>query len=160
MKVRVVWLGRPTASPYEREVETYRKRVHRRWPAEDRPLRTSAGGREKDPERALRLEADALMRHLEPGWRLVVLDERGQAQTSEAFAKRLQKQADQGVEGVVFAIGSDLGLDGNLVARADERLSLSTMTLPHLLARLLLWEQLFRAANMLGGGAYHRVSVQ
>jgi 23S rRNA (pseudouridine1915-N3)-methyltransferase len=160
VKVRVVWLGRPTASPYEREVETYRKRVHRRWPAEDRPLRTSAGGREKDPERALRLEADALMRHLEPGWRLVVLDERGQAQTSEAFAKRLQKQADQGVEGVVFAIGSDLGLDGNLVARADERLSLSTMTLPHLLARLLLWEQLFRAANMLGGGAYHRVSVQ
>lgn len=160
MKVRVVWLGRPTASPYEREVETYRKRVHRRWPAEDRPLRASAGGRDKDPERVLRLEADILIRHLEPGWRLVALDEHGQTHTSDAFAKRLQKHADQGAEGVLFAIGSDLGLDEALVTRADEKLSLGPMTLPHLLARLLLWEQLFRAVNMLSGGAYHRVKVQ
>lgn len=160
MKVRVAWLGRPTASPYEREVETYRKRVHRRWPAEDRPLRASGGGRDKDPERVLRLEAEVLIRHLEPGWRLVVLDERGQTCTSETFAKRLQKCADRGLDGILFAIGSDLGLDKELVARADEKLSLGPMTLPHLLARLLLWEQLFRAANMLGGGAYHRGSVQ
>ncbi len=160
MKVRVAWLGRPAASPYERVVETYRKRVHRRWPAEDRPVRASAGGRDKDPERALRLEADSLVRHLESGWRLVALDEHGRAHTSEEFAKRLQKLADRGVEGVLFAIGSDLGLDRDLVTRADESLSLGPMTLPHLLARLLLWEQLFRAANLLSGGAYHRVSVQ
>jgi 23S rRNA (pseudouridine1915-N3)-methyltransferase len=160
VKVRVAWLGRPAASPYEREVETYRKRVHRRWPAEDRSLRAAAGGRDKDPERVLRLEADSLVRHLEPGWRLVALDEHGRTQTSDAFAKWIQKRADDGVEGVLFAIGSDLGLDKDLVARADEKLSLGPMTLPHLLARLLLWEQLFRAANMLGGGAYHRVGVQ
>jgi len=157
LKVRVAWLGRPTASPYERGVETYRKRVHRRWPAEDRPLKASAGGRDKDSERVLRLEADNLMRHLEPGWRLVALDERGQSHTSEAFARWLQKHADRGVEGVLFAIGSDLGLDQDFVARADEKLSLGPMTLPHLLARLLLWEQLFRATTILGGGAYHRV---
>ena len=160
MRVRVAWLGRPAASPYEREIETYRKRVHRRWPAEDRPLRASAGGRQKDPERALRLEADQLLRQLEPGWRLVALDERGPASASEAFAKRLQKHADRGVEGLLFVIGSDLGLDKDLVARADEKLSLSPMTLPHLLARLLLWEQLFRSTSILGGGAYHRVEVQ
>jgi len=160
VKVRVAWFGRPKASPYEHEVETYRKRVHRRWPAEDRPLRAASGGRDKDPERVLRLEADVLMRHLESGWRLVALDEHGQTHTSEAFAKRLQKHADEGVEGVLFAIGSDLGLDKKFVARAGEKLSLGPMTLPHLLARLLLWEQLFRAANILGGGAYHRVEVQ
>ena len=160
MKIRVAWLGRPSASPYEHEVETYRKRVDRRWPAEDRPLRTSAGGRDKDPGRALRLEADALLKQLEAGWRLVALDERGRTSSSENFAKCLQEHADRGVEGVLFAIGSDLGLHGDLLERADERLSLSPMTLPHLLARLLLWEQLFRAANLLGGGAYHRVSVQ
>jgi len=157
VKVRVAWLGRPTASPYEREVETYRKRVHRRWPAEDRPVKASAGGRDKDSERVLRLEADNLMRHLEPGWRLVALDEQGQSHTSVAFARWLQKHADRGVEGVLFAIGSDLGLDQDFVARADEKLSLGPMTLPHLLARLLLWEQLFRATTILGGGAYHRV---
>jgi len=47
-----------------------------------------------------------------------------------------------------------------LTLRADERLSLSAMTLPHLLARLLLWEQLFRATQILGGGSYHRDGVQ
>ena len=160
MRVRVAWLGRPKASPYEQQVETYRARVHRRWPAEDRPLRATSGGREKDPARALRLEAEVLMRHLEPGWRLVALDEHGRTHTSESFAKSLQRHADQGVEGVLFVIGSDLGLDRDLVTRADEKLSLGPMTLPHLLARLLLWEQLFRAANMLGGGAYHRIGVQ
>ncbi len=160
MKVRVAWLGRKSASPYEHEVEKYRKRVNRRWPAEDRALRASAGGRDKDPDRVLRLEADALLRFLEPGWRLVALDERGRTTSSEDFAERLQGFADRGVDGVLFVIGSDLGLHEDLLERADDRLSLSPMTLPHLLARLLLWEQLFRAANLLGGGAYHRVSVQ
>jgi 23S rRNA (pseudouridine1915-N3)-methyltransferase len=47
-------------------------------------------------------------------------------------------------------------LDSGLVDRADERLSLSPMTLPHLLARLVLWEQLYRATDILSGGAYHR----
>jgi 23S rRNA (pseudouridine1915-N3)-methyltransferase len=160
VKIRVAWLGRPSASPYESEVESYRKRVHRRWPAEDRPLRAAAGGRDKDPERALKLEADALLRLLQPGWRLVALDEHGVAETSEVFARRLEKLANGGVEGVLFVIGSDLGLHADLLEGADERLSLSPMTLPHLLARLVLWEQLFRATNILGGGAYHRVSVQ
>jgi 23S rRNA (pseudouridine1915-N3)-methyltransferase len=160
VKVRVAWLGRRKASPYESEIETYRKRVHRRWPAEDRVLRSSAGGRDKDPERVLRLETEILLRQLESGWRLVALDERGQTHTSEGFAAHLQKLADGGVDGVLFVIGSDLGLHQDLLERADERLCLSPMTLPHLLARLLLWEQLFRAANMLGGGAYHRVGVQ
>lgn len=160
MKIRVAWLGRQSASPYEREVETYRTRVHRRWPAEDRGLRSSAGGRDKDPERVLRLESEALLRCLEPGWRLIALDERGRSSTSEEFANHLQKLAEHGVDGVLFTIGSDLGLANHLLERADEKLCLSPMTLPHLLARLLLWEQLFRATNILGGGAYHRVGVQ
>jgi 23S rRNA (pseudouridine1915-N3)-methyltransferase len=160
VKIRVAWLGRSSASPFEREVDTYRRKVHRRWPAEDCPVRISVGGREKDPGRVLRLEARALMRHFDTGWRLVALDERGTTHTSETFAKWLQEFADRGVEGVLFVIGRDLGLDKEVTERADERISLSAMTLPHRLARLLLWEQLFRAASILGGGAYHRVSVQ
>ena len=160
MKIRVAWLGRPSASPYEREVETYRKRVARRWPAEDRPLRSASGGRSRDPERALKLEAEALVRQFEPGWHVVALHERGRERDSRDFANMLASLEDGGRPGVVFAIGSDLGLEKNLVDRADEKRSLSAMTLPHLLARLLLWEQLFRATQILGGGAYHRVSVQ
>ncbi len=160
MKVRVVWLGRPAGSPYEQQVETYRRRVQRRWPAEDVALRPAGGDRSRDPVRALRGEADALARQMTAGWRSVALDERGRARDSESFANWLAGLENQGAEGVVFVIGSDLGLDSSVADSADERLSLSPMTLPHLLARLLVWEQLFRATHILGGGAYHRVSVQ
>jgi 23S rRNA (pseudouridine1915-N3)-methyltransferase len=158
--VRVAWLGRPAASPFEAEVESYRRQVDRRWPAEDRPLRPASGGRDRDPVRALRLEAEALERLLEPGWTTIALERRGRSVDSPAFARRLATLADTGVPGVVFAIGSDLGLDPSFAGRADQSLSLSALTLPHLLARLLLWEQLFRATQILGGGSYHRVVVQ
>mgnify|MGYP001822463506 CR=1 FL=1 len=157
MRIRVAWLGRVAASPYEAQVETYRKRVQRRWPCEDAALRPVAGGREKDPERVLRLEAEALLRQHEQGWKMVALDERGRGRSSEAFARWLAGLQDQGVAGVFFVVGSDLGLHPSILDRADEKISLSPMTLPHLLARLLLWEQLFRTTHILGGGAYNRV---
>ena len=160
MKVRTVWLGRPSASPFEQQVESYRKQIHRKWPAEDRPLRPIRGGRVSDPARILRLEAEAITRHHEPGWLMVALDENGRMRDSEKFAGWLGGLENRGIEGVLFTIGSDLGLDKDLLGRADERLSLSPMTLPHMLVRVLLWEQLFRATHILGGGAYHRVSVQ
>lgn len=160
MKIRVAWLGRPSASPYEKQVETYRKRVDRRWPAEDRPLRPVGGGRARDPDRILRLEAEAIERQCEAGWHVVALDEKGRDRDSQGFATRLAALEDGGKPGVVFIVGSDLGLDRSFVERADEVVSLSSMTLPHLLARLVLWEQLFRSTQILGGGAYHRVGVQ
>jgi 23S rRNA (pseudouridine1915-N3)-methyltransferase len=160
VKVRVVWLGRPSASRHEAEIDTYRRRVDLRWPAEDRPLRPAAGGRDRDPARSLRHEAETFERHREPGWKLVALDERGRTFDSPGFARWLGEQADRGAAGVMFAVGSDLGLDQAFADRADERLSLSALTLTHLLARLVLWEQLFRATQILGGGSYHRDSVQ
>ena len=156
MRVNVAWFGRRSASPYEDQIEIYRQRTDRRWKAEDRVLRPIAGGREKDSRRTLRLEAEAVLSCREPGWRLVALDERGERRESVAFARWLGDLEDRGVEGVLFGIGSDLGLDPGLVDRANERLSVSPMTLPHLLARLVLWEQLFRATDILSGGAYHR----
>lgn len=160
MKIRVAWLGRPSASPYESQVDIYRKRVARRWPAEDRPLRPVSGGRSRDPGRVLKMEAEALERQCEPGWHVVALHEKGRARDSRKFATWMAALENGGKPGVVFAIGSDLGLEKALVDRADERLTLSAMTLPHLLARLILWEQIFRSTQILGGGAYHRVSVQ
>lgn len=160
MRVRVAWLGRPQASPFEDQVEDYRARVGRRWPAIDTPLRPAAGGRERDPKRALRREAELLAACRESGHRLAALDERGRRLDSEAFAAWLADLEARSTDGVLFAIGSDLGLDAGFLAAADDRLSLSPLTLPHLLARLLLWEQLYRATQILVGGAYHRVIVQ
>lgn len=160
MKLRVAWLGRPATSPFESEVESYRRQVSRRWPAEDRPLRPASAGRDRDPARALRRERELLERAAEPGWLVVALDERGRRFDSPGFAHWLAGCADRGVPGVLFAVGSDLGLDRGFADRAEEQLSLSDLTLPHQLARLVLWEQLFRATRILGGGSYHRDVVQ
>lgn len=160
MKVRVFWFGRPAASPYEAQVDGYRTRVGRRWPAEDCPLRPAAGGREADPRRALAREAEGVRQHLAPEWTLAILDESGARLSSVAFADRLARLEAGGAAGAAFVVGSDLGVDGSLKREADLVISLSDLTLPHLIARLVLWEQLYRATAILGGGGYHRAVVQ
>jgi 23S rRNA (pseudouridine1915-N3)-methyltransferase len=159
LKISVLWFGRPSASPYERQIETYRSRVNRRWRTADQPLRP-AGGREGDEARALALEAEAVRKHIPQGWRLVVLDEQGRSTDSMEFAHILADAEERATPGMVFVVGSDLGVHRELRSEAWQTLSLSPMTLPHLLARLVLWEQLFRATHILGAGRYHRHRVQ
>lgn len=151
----MAWIGRPGASPYEEQVETYRRRTARRWPAEDVAVRPAAG-RDGDPARALALEAAALERHCADGWTVWALDEAGRQLTSVALAEALGALAEAASPGVCFLIGGDLGLDRTLRTKAERVLSLGRLTLPHQLARLVLWEQLFRATHILGGGGYHR----
>ena len=159
MKVLVLWFGRPSAAPFEEQVATYAKRVDHRWHTTDHALRPVAG-RDGDPRRALAAEARAVRRRMPKGWRMVVLDERGEAYDSERFARLLADAERAGGPGLAFIVGSDLGVDGTLLAEAWRRVSLSPMTLPHQLARLVLWEQLFRATDILSGGRYHRLRVQ
>jgi len=136
LKLQVLWFGRPAVSPYEEQVEGYRGKVNRRWPAVDLPLRPVTAGRDGDPAKVLRTEA------------------------AVRFAGMLGDMEDAGVPGLAFVLGSDLGLDPDFRRSADIRLSLGSMTLPHLIARLVLWEQLFRATRILDGGGYHRQRVQ
>ena len=157
MRLRVVWLGRPGGSPFEGEIERYRRRVSHRWTAEDLAVRPVSGGREDDPARVRASEAEKLRRQVPRGWSLVVLDETGRAMGSEDLARWLGGAEERSDEGVVFAIGSDLGLAGELDGEARLKLSLGPLTLPHRIARLVLWEQLYRATQILSGGAYHRV---
>jgi len=159
VKIRLLWFGRRGAAAFDAQVETYRQRVQRRWPAEDRVLKPVAGGRSDDPRRVLRAEARALEKTVEPDAVLVVFDERGRSLTSEDFAEMLRDHEGRSTPGIDLVIGSDIGLDRRFVDRAAVSISLSPMTLPHQIARLLVWEQLFRATHILGGGRYHRTGV-
>jgi 23S rRNA (pseudouridine1915-N3)-methyltransferase len=105
--------------------------------------------KDSSPER----EAAAIQAELRPDERLVVLSEEGEPLGSAALATRLQ---GSGSERLAFVIGGADGLDPVLKARAHWRLSLSPLTFPHELARLLLLEQLYRALSIQRGGAYHR----
>ena len=107
------------------------------------------------PDRKNR-EAQLLLDKLPQGARMVALDERGQALSSPDLAKKLSAWRDQGVAELAFLIGGADGLDPSIPARASLVLSLGPMTWPHMLVRVMLAEQLFRAESIATGHPYHR----
>jgi 23S rRNA (pseudouridine1915-N3)-methyltransferase len=109
--------------------------------------------RGRSPAEVLRDEGRRLVAAWPPAPVVIALAIDGRAQTTEAFAAWLQRCFERG--GVGFVIGGSLGLSEEVLERADDRLSLSALTLPHQLARVVLLEQLFRAGKILRGEAYH-----
>jgi 23S rRNA (pseudouridine1915-N3)-methyltransferase len=101
-------------------------------------------------------EAALILAALPADARLVALDERGATWTSRQFADRLAGWRDGGAGVLAFAIGGADGLGQAVIERADAVLSLGQMTWPHLLARSLLLEQLYRTQQILAGHPYHR----
>jgi 23S rRNA (pseudouridine1915-N3)-methyltransferase len=90
------------------------------------------------------------------GARLTACDQTGDTATSRAFAARLAALRDDGVGRLAFAIGGADGLDPQVLEAADERLAFGPQTWPHALARVMLAEQIYRAAAILAGAPYHR----
>lgn len=102
-------------------------------------------------------EAVLLNAAIPDGAALCVLDERGRQLTSPQFADRLAGWRDAGHRDVAFIIGGADGIDPALRDRADLAISFGKMVWPHMLARVMLAEQLYRAASILAGAPYHRV---
>ena len=105
---------------------------------------------------ALAKEATAIRSKLPPRARTVALCIEGQLLSSEALAKRLQTWETGPSNQLCFLIGSSFGLDEDLKAQAQIRLSMSPMTFPHHLARVMLLEQLYRSFQINGGSKYHK----
>ena len=102
-------------------------------------------------------EAELLARAVPAGAVLVTLDERGKLISSPEFAAQLARWRDGGRQDVAFVIGGADGIDPGLRARADLAISFGAMVWPHMLVRVMLAEQLYRAATILAGSPYHRV---
>jgi 23S rRNA (pseudouridine1915-N3)-methyltransferase len=113
------------------------------------------GSTKPDIEKTKRIEGKALLKGLPPDAVLVVLDETGKELTSINFSVRLADWQAAG-KTACFVIGGSWGLDKELLKKADFVLSFGKLTLPHSLARLLLAEQLYRAACIQTGKAYHK----
>lgn len=104
----------------------------------------------------MKAEAEALLDKIPGSYRSIALDPGGKLVSSEGFAQLLAEYRDQGAEGIAFLIGGADGLTKDALARTARVISLGPMTLPHGLARVVLAEQLYRAATILQGHPYHR----
>lgn len=118
---------------------------------EDRSKRAPSEGTQRK-----RREGDLLLAQIPAGATLVALDGRGRNLSSENFAGWLGQIKDQGCRNLVFAIGGADGLADPVIARAHMQLSLGAMTWPHMLARLMLAEQIYRSVTILVNHPYHR----
>jgi 23S rRNA (pseudouridine1915-N3)-methyltransferase len=101
-------------------------------------------------------EDAALLRGLPAGTEIVALEPGGDAWTTAEFTKYLEKRMVQGTRAIAFLIGGADGLGAGTVGQAKRRLSLSPLTLPHRLARVLLCEQIYRAISIIRGEPYSR----
>ena len=139
-RCRVLAVGKVRRGWIQEGINLYRKRL---------PGLEIVELRDSTPQK----EADAIQAALRSDERLIALMEEGDTLASIPFARRLERY---GNERLAFVIGGADGLTSELKSRASWRLSLSPMTFPHELARLMLIEQLFRAQAILQGSPYHR----
>lgn len=153
MKVRVVAVGRDRSGLYAPGVEEYAKRLSRqlRFELVEVPEARKLAGTPQAREE----EAATLLARVGPRERLVALDERGEELTSQELAARVRRWMERGQD-VALVIGGADGLAPAVLERAAERISLSRLTLPHRMARLLLVEQLYRAMTIVRGEPYHK----
>lgn len=152
MRIKLVLVGKTERGHVAEGMAAYLGRLVRTMPVEEVILPEAGRG---EPVYQQRIESERILAALKPGERVVVLDERGRALTSPQFAERLGKWRDQGVRQVTFVIGGAYGLNEEVRQRADLVLSLSAMTFPHQLVRVLFAEQLYRAFSILQGSPYH-----
>jgi 23S rRNA (pseudouridine1915-N3)-methyltransferase len=133
----------------------YAKRMPRELPLELKEIKAEPRGGGKPVEALLAAEAGRIRAMLPARCRLVALDERGADLTTRDLAGRLRQWMEAG-DDVAIVIGGPDGLAPDLKAAAAETLRLSSLTLPHALARVLLAEALYRAASLLKNHPYHR----
>jgi 23S rRNA (pseudouridine1915-N3)-methyltransferase len=151
MRITVAAVGRLRAGPERALADHYLSRIN--WPVTIREVEE----KKKLPTEALRRREGALLLAACPSDSiLIALDEGGKSLSSRDFANRLGGWRNDGVGDAAFLIGGADGLDGPVRDRAALVLSLGPMTWPHFLVRGLLFEQLYRAQQILAGHPYHR----
>ena len=155
MRLHLCAVGRLRAGPERDLVDDYLQRLDRTGrplglgPATEHAVEDRKGG-------GMAAEGALLSRVIPDGAALVVLDERGKTLSSPEFAQALAGWRDGGRQDAAFVIGGADGVDPTLRARADLAISLGRMVWPHMLVRVMLAEQLYRAATILAGSPYHR----
>jgi 23S rRNA (pseudouridine1915-N3)-methyltransferase len=141
MNIRLIFLGKTRRAELRALLEDYVERIGRSCVVSVHELREPFG------QGLERVKVD-------PAARWVLLDAGGKQLSSQQFARWLGGLRDRGTREVVFLCGDDTGFPDSIRARAQERLSLSTLTLPHELARVVLVEQIYRAFAILSGHPY------
>ncbi len=158
IKITVIAMGKIKEKYFVSALEEYSKRLSRYCSlsiVEIPPVSLSDNPSRSEVEAALLKEASMIEKRIPKESFVAALCVEGKRLTSESFAEALDKNCRDG-RGMCFIIGSSYGLNAGLKGRCNLRLSLSDMTFPHRLFRVMLFEQIYRAFKIIEGGNYHK----
>jgi 23S rRNA (pseudouridine1915-N3)-methyltransferase len=154
--IHLVVVGR-VRGVFEAPVRSYEERIPHYWRFQVTEVEAGLAGRGKvEPEAVKQAEADRILARIPDGSEVWVVTREGKGMGSAALAEALGERALRSAPPLVLIIGGAFGFDPRIPARATRALSLSPMTLPHELARLLVVEQLYRAGTILRNEPYHK----
>ena len=159
LRVTVICVGKLKEKFYAQAAAEYVKRLGRYCKLELIELpeqRLPDAPAPAEIERALSREAEAIRGKIPPSASLIALCVEGRERSSEELARLLAGWAGQGESRLVFLLGGSHGLHASIKAQAREKLSMSPMTFPHHLARVMLLEQIYRACQINAGTRYHK----
>ena len=160
MNTLILCVGKMKEKSYRQMADEYLKRLSRFGKYEETEIpdlpEPVSGSSEALEEQLKTREGEAILAKIRPGDRVIAMTIDGKRRSSEELARYLDGMKTGGTSRMVFVIGGSLGLGKNVLARADEELSMSPMTFPHQLARVMLLEQLYRSEKINAGERYHK----
>ena len=155
MKLSLWTIGKAHESYVKEGIEEFTKRISKYFTVEWLIVPTPKNAGVLSESDLKKREADIIFQNLKPDDFLVALDERGKSFTSESLSSFLAQQAMDSTKNTVFLIGGAYGLDETILQKAKVKWSLSGLTFPHQLVRLILAEQIYRACTILRNEKYH-----
>ena len=152
MKLSILSVGKTHESYIKEGVEQFTKRIGHYYPIDWQLITPS---KLTEPASIKKAEAASILKALAQTDTLILLDEKGKMLSSPGLANLIQKQANQSAQRIVFLIGGAYGVDETIKKRANFTWSISELVFPHMLVRLLLAEQIYRACSILANEKYH-----
>ncbi len=153
MTIKILWPGKTRTSAIRDLEAHYLERIRTLVPCEIIATGEARGLKERFGEKIIEIEAKGLEKHFKDDY-IVCLFDGGREMSSGEFARFIERRARGPQRTITFVVGGYLGLARRILERADDRLSLSKMTLSHELCRIVLLEQIYRSMSMMKGRAY------
>lgn len=155
MKIEFWSIGKPHEGSLKEAIESYTSRINKYTAVKWEILPVPKNAAMLSASDLKRLEGKMILDWLDKDCILVLLDERGKEMDSKALSTFIIKKGNMGVKKLIFLIGGAFGVDNTILDRADHTWSLSKLTFPHQLVRLLLAEQIYRAYTIINNEKYH-----
>ena len=155
MKIKLIWIGRTDGDVFDEAIQQYTKKLRFYTVYEPIAIPYLKSTKALSQDEQKKREGDLILKKIDSGDIVVLLDERGKEFTSEKFAQFIQQQANTGQKALVFVIGGAYGFSQKVYDRAEGLVSLSRMTFSHQMVRTIFAEQLYRAFTIIKGEPYH-----